>query len=283
MRVETLETEVGRIELYRGGDALSGDASAISDESATTHATPLVYLHSANGEAAGMTLLEILAASGPVFAPVFPGFGSSEGIEHIDDIEDAAFHVLDVLDSLGLPEVDLVGMSLGGWMAAEVAVRWPGRVRRMVLVNAVGLYVEGCPITEIFGRKLDELAGELYADPDFPVAALMREMAAFESDPGAIPFDLVRPVVQAQAATAKLGWNPYLHNPKLHRRLGRITSPTLVVRATRDRIVPVEHARAYAQGIPRASLVEVDDAAHLAAIEKPVEVAGLVSAHLDPA
>ena len=68
---------------------------------------------------------------------------SQRAIEHIEDIEDAAFHVLDVMDRLQIESADLVGMSLGGWMAAEVAVRWPERVRRMVLVNSVGLYVEG--------------------------------------------------------------------------------------------------------------------------------------------
>ena len=115
-----------------------------------------------------MALLEELADTREVVAPLFPGFGASEGLEHIDDIEDAAFHLLDVLDRLGFATCDLVGMSLGGWMAAELAVRWPERVRRMVLVNPVGLYVEGAPITEIFGRVLSELADELFADPDFP-------------------------------------------------------------------------------------------------------------------
>ena len=112
-----------------------------------------------------MVLLEELADTRHVVAPLFPGFGASEGLAHIDDIEDAAFHLLDVLDRLELAWCDVVGLSLGGWMAAELAVRWPERVRRMVLVNPVGLYVEGAPITEIFGRAPGELADELFADP----------------------------------------------------------------------------------------------------------------------
>jgi len=242
---------------------------------------PVVYLHSANGEADDLTFLDLLALTRRVVAPVFPGFGTSEGIEHIEDIEDAAFHILDILDRLGFDQVDLVGMSLGGWMAAEVAVRWPERVRRLVLVNSVGLYVEGSPITEIFGRRFDELAGELFADPELPAAQLMREMAKFESNPGAIPFDLLRPMIQAQAVTAKLGWNPYLHDPKLRGRLGRISSPTLVVHGVKDGIVPRAHAETFAQGISSACLADIQGAAHLAAVEKPEELSELVLAHLD--
>jgi pimeloyl-ACP methyl ester carboxylesterase len=261
----TVPTAVGVIEIRRGG---SGEA------------TPVVYLHSAQGEGAAMAFLEELAETGPVVAPVFPGFGASEGLEGIDDIEDASFHLLDVIDRLGLGRVDLVGLSLGGWMAAELATRWPERVRRLVLVNAVGLYVEGQPIKEIFGRPLDELAGDLYADPEHPVAQMMRAMADVEQRPGEIPFELIRPAIQAMAATAKIGWNPYLHNPKLRGRLPRITAPTLVVHGDRDGILPRAHAEAYAAGIPDARLVDLSEAAHMAAVECPGEVAALVVSHL---
>jgi pimeloyl-ACP methyl ester carboxylesterase len=215
-----------------------------------------------------------------VVAPVFPGFGASEGLEAIDDIEDASFHVLDVLDRLDIARVDLVGLSLGGWLAAELATRWPERVRRVVLVNAVGLYVDGEPIKEIFGRPLDQLAADLYADPDHPVAQMMRALALAEGSPEQIPFDLIRPVIQAQAATAKLGWNPYLHNPKLRGRLGRISAPSLVVHGRHDGIVPRAHAEAYVAGIPDARLVDLDGAAHMATLERPTAVADLVLSHL---
>jgi 2-hydroxy-6-oxonona-2,4-dienedioate hydrolase len=265
LRAGTLDSAVGPIEVNRGG---SGGPA------------PLVYLHSAQGEGPGMVLLEELAATRQVVAPLFPGFGLSEGLQHIDDIEDAAFHLLDVLDRLDLERCDVVGLSLGAWMGAELAVRWPERVRRMVLVNPVGLYIAGAPITEIFGRNLTELADELFADPEFPIAQLMRAMDGMESDPSQIPFELVRPILQAQAATAKVGWNPYLHDPKLQARLGRITSPTLIVHARKDGIVPRAHAEAYASAIPDAAVVDLDDAAHLAPLERPGEVAKLVLEHL---
>lgn len=265
MSTGTLATNVGEIELRRGGEG---------------GPVPLVYLHSAQGEGEGMELLEILSESREVLAPVFCGFGTSEGIEQIDDIEDAAFWALDVLDRLDLRSVDLMGMSLGGWIAAELAVRWPERVRRLVLVNPVGLYVEGAAITEIFGRNLSELAGELFADPEYPIAQLMRALAQFDSDPSQIPFDLIRPVLQAQAATAKVGWNPYLHDPKLRRRLQRITAPTLVIHGAQDGIVPRAHAEAYVEAISGSRLEVLEGAAHLAALERAEDVAKLVLEHL---
>jgi pimeloyl-ACP methyl ester carboxylesterase len=266
MTLGSQQTAVGAVEIYEGGR----DGPA-----------PLVYLHSANGEAAGLQFLDLLAESRRVLAPVFPGFGSSEGIEHIEDIEDAAFHLLDLLDRLEIPTADLAGMSLGGWMAAELAVRWPERVRRLVLINSVGLCVESSPIREIFGRPLDELASDLFADPDFPLAILMRELTKLDKDPSAVPFELLRPVLQAQAVTAKLGWNPYLHDPKLRGRLNRVSAPTLVVHAVKDGIVPLSQAEAFAEGISDSSLVQLESAAHLAAIERPVELAEIVIEFLD--
>jgi len=227
-----------------------------------------------------MALLEIMSESRQVVAPLFCGFGESQGIEAIDDVEDAAFFVLDVLDKLGFEVVDLMGLSLGGWMAAELAVRWPERVRRLVLVNPVGLYVDGAPIKEIFGRPLEELAGELFADSEHPIAQLMRAMAAVESDPSKIPFELIRPVLQSQGVTAKIGWNPYLHDPKLRGRLWRISSPTLVIHGMQDGIVPRAHAEAYVDGIADARLEDLEGAAHLAGIERAEEVAKLALDHL---
>src|ERR1039457_2251994 len=102
-------------------------------------AAPIVYLHSAGGEAVGLTALEDLAEDFEVIAPIFPGFGESEGIDAIDGMDDAVFPLLDVGELLGLAAPRLLGLSLGGWMALELAVRYPERVERLVVVNPVGL------------------------------------------------------------------------------------------------------------------------------------------------
>jgi pimeloyl-ACP methyl ester carboxylesterase len=264
MTEERLSTQVGKVQVFRGG---SGQ--------------PVVYLHSAQGETPGLLFLETLADAAEVVAPVFPGFGESEGIDHIDDMEDAVFHLLDVFDSLGLGAPAVVGLSLGGWMAAELATRYPERVSSLVLVNPAGLYIPGHEIKEIFGRPLDELAADLFADPQHPIAELMTSMAsATTADPTAVPFELLRPVLQSLAATAKLAWDPYLHNPKLQQRLYRVTAPTLLVHGAQDGLVPRAHAEAYAAGISGARLVDVEGAAHMLPLEQPDALARLVQEHL---
>jgi len=266
---ERVDTAVGKVQLWRGG---AGEA--------------VVYLHSALGEGTGLAFLEHLADTREVIAPVFPGFGESDGIDQIDDMEDAVFFLLDLFEQLGLDAVPLAGLSLGGWMAAEVATRYPERVTRLVLVNPVGLYLPEARVSDIFGKPPAELAGLLFVDQTHPVAQAMHALAARYDDPATmseIPIELLVPILKSMAATAKLAWDPYLHNPKLRKRLRRITAPTLIVHGTGDRLVPRAHGEAYAEGISDARLVDVDDAGHMLPLEKPGELAGLVREFLAPA
>ena len=260
--LDLFETEVGKVQLRRGG---SGD--------------PLVYLHSAAGEGEGLTFLNELAEHYSVYAPIFPGFNESEGIEQIDDMEDVVFYLLDLLDRLALDAPNVVGLSLGGWMAAELATRYPDRLSSLVLINPAGLYIEGEPIKDIFGRSPAEMAKDLFVDQAHPVAQMMNQMDRAMSDAGSlkdIPFELIAPQLKSMAATARIGWNPYLHNPKLRRRLQRIKVPTLIVRAESDTLIPAAHTRAYADEIPGAELVEVANAAHMVVMEHPAELAAII-------
>ena len=250
LTTQLVESHIGKIQVRRGGAG-----------------APVVYLHSATGEGDGLGFLDELAATFDVIAPMFPGFGESEGIEQIDDMEDSTFHILDLLDVLGQPSPAVVGLSLGGWMAAEVATRYPDRVSRMVLVNPAGLYIAGAEIKDIFGRTPDQMAADLFAE---------MMLAMKDLDPSAIDFEMIKPMFQTMAATARLGWDPYLHDPKLRKRLYRVTAPTLVVRGGQDTLIPEAHAQAFAAEIPGARLVEVDGAAHLLPLEKPSELAALV-------
>ena len=112
----------------------------------------------------------------------------------------------------------------------------------------------------------------LFADQQHPIAQAMHAMAEFAGDVGKqveIPIELVLPMWKAIAATAKLGWDPYLHNPKLRGRLRRITAPTLIVAGAQDGLVPLAHAETYAAEIPGADLEVIDDAAHWLPFEKP--------------
>jgi pimeloyl-ACP methyl ester carboxylesterase len=265
---EKVSTQLGKAQVYRGGPA---------------GAPALVYLHSATGEGPGLAVLEDLADNFAVTAPMFPGFGESDGIEQIDDVEDAVFHLLDVFDTLGLTKPAVVGLSLGGWLAAEIATRYPERVGALVLVNPAGLYIKGQEIGEIFNRPPGELAEVLFADQNHPVAQALHAAQTVMDAHQPVPFELVKPQLQAMAATAKLGWRPYLHNPKLARRLYRVTAPTLIVHGQQDGLIPRAHAEAYAEGIAGARLIDVDGAAHLLPLEKPTELAALIREHLGAA
>jgi pimeloyl-ACP methyl ester carboxylesterase len=260
-----IDTTIGKVQVWRGGEG-----------------PPLVYLHSATGEGPGAAVLEGLAESFDVVVPLFPGFGESEGIDRIDDIEDAVYHLLDVFDILfGDVSPSVVGSSLGGWMAAEVASRYPERLARMVLINPAGLHIDGAPIKEIFGRDPAELAEDLFADQSHPVAAMMHMVAALGEDRLAeIPFEVLRPTLQSLQATAKVAWNPYLHNPKLVRRLARVTAPTLVIRGADDRLIPAVHSAAFVSAIAGATLAEIPGGSHMVVLEQPVAVGALIRTHL---
>ena len=258
---ERLDAPVGKIQLFRGG---AGE--------------PLVYLHSAGGETV-IPPLVTLAESYEVLIPVFPGFGESEGIEAIDGVEDATFHLLDLWELLGLDAPAVVGTSLGGWLALELATRYPEKISAQVLVNPVGLHLDEAPIAEMFGRSPAELAEMLFADQSHPIAAAMHAAAEFQGDVGKhieIPIDMVLPMWKALGATAKIGWDPYLHNPKLRSRLRRITARTLVVAGQKDGLVPAVYAETFAREIPNARLEVISDAAHWLPFEKPDELVRLV-------
>ena len=260
--LQTVETAIGRIDYQRGGEGRS-----------------LVYLHSAAGEGPGLELLDVAAERFDVVAPVFPGFWESEGIDQLDDMEDVVFHLTDLFERLGLDRPIVAGLSLGGWMAAELATRYPERLSGLVLINSVGLHVDGARVGDIFGRSPADMVDDLFADRDHPMAQLARGLEGYWHDParfGEMPFEAARPLLQHLAAVARIGWNPYLHNPRLRRRLGRITVPTLVVAADADRLVPMAHAEAYAAGIPGARLVVVPGA-HMLTVEQPAEVVDLIA------
>jgi pimeloyl-ACP methyl ester carboxylesterase len=229
---------------------------------------PLVYLHSATGETWWTDLDETLAASFDVIHPALPGYESSEGLAEIDDIHDLAFHCLDLLDALELDTVRLVGSSMGGWLAAECALYAPDRISSMVLAAPAGL---GSPSVDMWAVRPPELAKLLFADPDHWLAALLSALDL--STPQAA--EIVMPLLQAMEASARIGWNPYMQDPKLAGRLHRVRARTLVVRGGEDRFMPSEHVTRYASLIPGAQIQTIASCGHLPVLERPAELAAL--------
>ena len=234
--------------------------------------SPLLYLHGA-GLYIWMPVHDRLAARRRVFVPVHPGFGASEGFDEIEDMEDLVFHTVDVMDELGIERADVVGLSLGGWLAAELALRHPARVRRLVLVDAAGTRVPGVPKGNIFMVPAPKARELLFDDPTSPLA--LRLM------PDAPPPDRLETILRGREAAARLLWHPHVAYRKLTSRLGRIGAPTLVVWGSDDRLLPLPYGQAYADGIPGARLVVIDRCGHLPPIEQPERFADVVLAFLE--
>lgn len=234
---------------------------------------PVLYLHSALGEAIWTPHLQALAERYELHAPAHPGFLSSEGIEEIRDIEDMMFHYLAYLDVLGWEAVDLVGLSLGGWIAAEIAARYPERVSRLVLTGSVGIWIPEEPIADIFAidtRFPERFRELLFHDTSVPAAQMI-------GGPGIeMPDDVLVNVYNAFAATAKIGWNPLLHDPRLAGLLHRVEAPTLCIWGENDRVVPLAYGRRFAQRIPTARLHIIPRCGHLVPFEKGEEWARAV-------
>jgi len=238
---------------------------------------PLLYLHGGGGDSEWLPVFDRWAEHFTVYHPSHPGFGKSGGLEHIDGIEDLVFHYVDVIAALGLqgpPHV--VGQSFGGWVAAEIAQRYPQLVQRLVLIDAAGLWLDEAPMAEMFGTEPQELAKLLFYDQQHPLAVAMSSITDFTQ----LPEEMILNQLKAMEALAKVAWNPYFHNPKLERRLDRITAPTLVVWGRQDGLIPLAHGERYASRIPGARLAVIDKCGHLPVIEQPDKVGELVTAFL---
>ena len=226
---------------------------------------PLVFLHGAGGGGWNPGLA-LLAARFRVYAPTHPGFGASDDRDTWDGIDDYVYYVLDLLDTLRLDRVHLVGASLGGWLAAELAVGHSHRLRSLVLVDPAGLWVDEAPMADLFLASPEEFQRLSWHDPSrAPVVS-----------GGTTEVMLAQ--ARARATTARLAWNPYFHNPKLPGRLGRITAPTLLLWGASDRLIPVAHGHRYQALIPGAALTIIPECGHSVLREQPERGAAAIAA-----
>jgi pimeloyl-ACP methyl ester carboxylesterase len=234
--------------------------------------TPFVYLHSTLRESfMWFPFYQAWAKQFRVLVPTHPGFGKSGGFDQIDTIEDMAFHYVELFDALGLEEVVLGGVSLGGWIAAEFAVRWPERVKRLWIADAPGLWVEEEPLPDLFRYMQDreKLRELMFHDPAGYVAQMVMQDNPDE--------EKMLTAYQHMTALARLVWErPY--DPKLARRLVRVRCPTLLVWGESDRLVPPSYGKAYLQHIPGAELKLLPQCGHLPMFEKEKEFVETVAA-----
>jgi len=237
---------------------------------------PLLFLHS--GHPSGRLdpqapVLDALAERARVLAPTHPGFGAAPAPRELTTIDDLAYLYLDLLDTLNLRDVVVVGVSIGGWIAAEMVVKSTERISALVLANAVGIKPsdrETRDIADIYAVTDKQLAELVWADP-----------ARMAPNPKALPEGDLIAMARSRESTGRYAWSPYMHNPKLKGRLHRVRVPTLVLWGTADRVTKTEYGKSYAAAIPGAKFETIDGAGHFPHLEQPQAFARAVSVFVE--
>ncbi len=249
---ETIEVAGTRLQLVKGG---TGD--------------PLLVLHDEMGHSGWLRAYEELARNRTVYIPSHPGFGGSQRLDWVMTIRDLAGWYRGALNEIVPGPVDVVGLSLGGWLAAEMAAMCPHLFKKLVVVSAPGIrppegeifdmfLVTAQPYIEAGFLHPDELPeyGELFGGDPTPEVKETREVAREQS--------------------CRLTWRPYMHNLALPHLLRNVTLPTLIVWGKQDAIVPVSAAHAYHEAISGSRLELLDDCGHHPEIEQSEKFVQLV-------
>ena len=195
-----------------------------------------------------------------MYVPVHPGFGGTARPGGLTDTGALAALYKDLLDALDLRDVTVVGNSIGGWIAAELAALGGERISSVVLVDAVGIEVPGHPVADTFSLTPPELARLSFHDP-----------SKFRFDPSTLT-DEQRAVMASNRAALEVYSGPYaMADPTLAGRLAKVTRPTLVAWGESDRVVDTAYGRAYAEAVPGAEFRLLAGTGHLPQVETPEE------------
>jgi pimeloyl-ACP methyl ester carboxylesterase len=232
---------------------------------------PLLFLHGAAGLPGWSAFFEPLAARYEVIVPEHPGFGRSDNPDWIRNVADMAMYYLDFLDGLGLQRVHLVGNSLGGWIAAELAVRNATRLATLSLISPAGLRVKGVPSGDNFIWSPEESARNLFHDQ-----ALAERMLAQTPSEEEAELQLIN-----RFMAAKLGWEPRWFNPALERWLHRVPVPTLVLWGEDDKFLPSQYAARWGERVPGAQVQMIGQCGHLPHVEQAATAANRILGFLD--
>ncbi len=222
---------------------------------------PLVLIPGEEALEADMPFIDELARKFEVIIPWMPGFGRSERPDWVENMDDVAYIFLDLLDKLKLKDVTLVGFSLGGWIAAEMAIKNTTRIKKLVLVDAYGI--------KIGDKYARDIADVWFLAPEKVLELKYVDTKHGVFDYPSMPNSKLEVVARNRETTARFCWEPYMHHPRLYRRLHRIDVPTLVVWGEKDGIVTTTYGKAYAKAIPGAKFVAIPKAAHFPHVEAP--------------
>jgi len=230
---------------------------------------PLLVLHGAGGNRGFTRWMRQVAERYTVWAPTHPGFGRSGDAEWMDGIDDLARFHLWFIDAAGLGRPHVLGHSIGGFAAAEMAAMSPGSIDRLVLVAPAGLKPETGEILDIFFHSPQQLRDLTVHDPK----TIPEWDELFGKPPTPAELETAE---RNREMTARLTWKPYMHNPRLERFLPRVTNPALIVWGREDQIVPVVCGEQYRRLLPNARLAVLEQCGHLPPIEHPDAFARVV-------
>jgi pimeloyl-ACP methyl ester carboxylesterase len=234
--------------------------------------SPVVWLHGPWGLAPDLKFLERVGASHRVYAPGFPGTtpGDPDGIHQLDSLYDLVVYHSELLDALGLETATLMGHSVGGMVACELAAAMPNRVDRLVVLDAVGLWRDDHPVKNWMTMPDDALRAALFANPNADAAD-----AFFAQSPEPEPR---ADRIWALACTAKFIWP--IPDKGLTRRMHRVNAPTLIVWGEKDGIASPAYAAEFSERLHDARVQRIKGAGHLPHLEQPGEVSAAVTQFL---
>lgn len=227
----------------------------------TGEGAPLLFLHPGGGFDPEHAFVAMLARRYRVIAPSHPGFGHSSLPDWMDAIDDIAHLYLELMDRLDLRRVKMIGCSIGGWIAAELATKTPDRFEKLVLVGPEGVKTgrrDQLDIPDIFALPQEEMARLRFHDP-----------AKAKIDLAKLSPEQLRIIARNNESLALFVWEPYMHNPKLAHRLHRLSMPVLMMRGASDGIVSAEYLARYAKLVPHARIETIAAAGHLPQLEQP--------------
>lgn len=234
---------------------------------------PLLWLHGGPGFNPKDEFVPLVAARRRMIVPSHPGFGRSGLPDWLDSVDDIAHIYLELMDRLELGAADFVGCSIGGWIAADMASKSPERIRSLVMIGPVGVKV-GSPdkldIPDIFAMPQDDANKLLFHNPE-----------KMKVDLAKLTDDELTTMFRNREALALLVWEPWMHNPKLKRRLHRATMPALFVRGESDGLVSADYLAVYAKLMPKARTLTIPAAGHAPHLEQPQALADAVLEFLE--
>ena len=248
-----------RASATRTVDLRNGLTITLDEYGTASDGTAVLLLHGGAGPRSAAGFAQTLAEHAAVIVPTHPGFEATPRPASTDSITDIALAYLDLIEQLQLAHVIVVGSSIGGWIASEMALLDNrGRVSGLVLLGSVGLQPPpGLEIVDAARISPQEFFQRAYQNP------------YLRPDATALTEDRWEAIAANQRTVAVYADDPYMHDPKLRGRLHRVRVPVLVIWGAQDGIAPLEYGRAFADAFPRSRFESIANAGHYTHVEQP--------------